>query len=134
MNTVFTLLDKLKSFKLYLQALRPSPLPQGISEFNDWATDIIRLSGAPDNDSVRFALAAMIMHLESTTASKPKLFFALALRKGAANQVAHAIMMDLKAKQAAQEAERQKLAATQTTTTEVTVNTPETSNVVPIQK
>lgn len=115
----------MKSFLQHLLAHIPTKLPQGISEFNTWASSIISLYGMPDNDSVRFALAVSIMHLPSTAAYKPKAYFGYTLIKGAASQVAGGVMQDLKEKQAAeqkayQEAEAAKLAAASQTPVEDT--------------
>lgn len=103
-----------------LLAHLPSKLPQGLTDFETWATDIIETYGMPNNDSVKFALAVQILHLPATAAYKPKAYFGHTLIKGAASQVAGQVMQDLKAKQAA-EIE----AAKQTQGTEATAPTPE---------
>jgi hypothetical protein len=79
-----------------------TPLPIGMAEFDEWADSILNTYGYPNNDSTRFALAAMIMHLGQTEGYKPKRFFVLCLRKGAASQVAGATIQNLKAKQEAE--------------------------------
>ena len=85
----------LKLVSLYL----PSKLPMGVSDFNNWADSIIEASGLPNNDSMKGALAATIMHLDATSAFKPKIHFVKVLIKGAASQVAHSIFQELKNKQ-----------------------------------
>lgn len=82
-------------------------LPKGITEFHAWADDLITLAGVPNNDSVKFALAVSITHLGPTESHKSKKHFISVLQKGAATQIAFAIMDELKAKQkAALEAEQ----------------------------
>ena len=79
----------------------PSPLPRGVTEFHTWADEIIGLAGVPNNDSTKFGLAVSITHLGPTEANKPKKHFIDILHKGAATQIAFAIMDELKAKQKA---------------------------------
>jgi len=85
--------------------LERRPLPIGRTQFMEWSDRII--AGAMVEASVRSlrqSLAAMIMHLGPTEAFKPDAYFILSLRKGAANQTAHAIMTEI---QAEHEAEKQ---------------------------
>ena len=79
----------------------PTSLPVGMTEFNDWATSILSMSKVPINDSTRFTLAVMILHLNPAEDRKAKRYFVKALNKGAANEVGNAVAMELKAKQAA---------------------------------
>lgn len=81
----------------------PSPLPQGLTEFNTWSASLIDTYDFPDNDSIRFALSTMIMHLDATAAYKPKRYFALTVKTGMAKQVAAQVFQDIKLAQ--QEAE-----------------------------
>lgn len=87
--------------QLFLRALTylPSKLPQGVTEFENWAKSIITAYNMPDNDSVRFALCTSIMHLDATSAYKPKAYFGKLLIKGASSQVAASIFQELKLKQ-----------------------------------
>lgn len=87
-----------------LLAFIPSPLPFGAAEFETWASDIIYTYDLPDNDSFRWSLATMIQHCGATEATKPKRYFGRCARKGAANQVANWVMVELKEKQKAAEA------------------------------
>lgn len=97
------------------QFLNRNLLPQGISEFESWSADIITKAGLPDNDSVRFSVAVMVLHLPSECASKPKSYFIKCLQKAAANQVVSQVIQDLKAKQeAAQKAAQQPAEVTAT--------------------
>lgn len=97
-------------------SLLPTKLPVGMAEFNTWADSIIELSGRfADDDSLKFALANMIMHLGPQRSSVPKNHFVRSLRKTAANQVAGQVFLDIKEKQKAQQEEAAKLAAQPTT-------------------
>ncbi len=85
----------------------PQPLPMGVQEFHIWSDRII--SGAlVKADPKSLNLAEMIMHLKPTESHCPDIYFIHALRKGAANQVAYAMMEEIrnerKAALAAQEA------------------------------
>lgn len=88
------LIDKVRAFF-------PSPVPQGVSEFESWAKSIIDLYEFPDNDSVRFALATMILHSGPTAAYTSKRYFALMVKAGAAKQVASQVFQDIKTRQLA---------------------------------
>lgn len=87
-----------------------SPLPRGMAEFHTWADDLIALAGVPNNDSVKFALAVSITHLGPTESHKTKKHFIDVLQKGAATQIAFAIMDELKSKQQAAKDEAAKAA------------------------
>lgn len=88
--------------------IKSDALPRGRKEFDAWSDEIIALAGAPNNDSTKFALATMIMHLQPTEAFKSKDYFVDSLLKGISNEVAYAVMHELKEKQkAAIEAEKQ---------------------------
>lgn len=78
----------------------PSKLPVGVSQFESFANDIIELSGQyADVDSMRFAIASMIIHADHKHAALPKQYFVTRLRKSAANQVASQIFQDIKTRQ-----------------------------------
>lgn len=77
----------------------PTALPRGLTEFNLWSQSIIDTFGLPDNDSVRFMLATMVLHLDSTSAYKPKLYFGFAALKSMSNQVAAYVVQEEKRKQ-----------------------------------
>jgi len=98
----------------------PSKLPVGLTEFHLWADSIIELAGKyADEDSLKFALASMIMHLDSKRGSAPKAQFVNMLRKVAANQVAGQVFTDIKTKQQeAQKAVQQAEATAQPTATQ----------------
>ncbi len=104
----------------------PTKLPVGLTQFDAFAESIIELSGNyADTDSMKFAIASMIIHLPAGKAAVPKAFFVNSLRKSAANQVASQVFQDIKAKQAEVEAKRKQAEETaklETTTSSVQSN------------
>lgn len=98
------------------QLNEPRPLPMGRKEFDEWSERILSgaiLPGGEEDpeafkDSLRFALAEMIMHLGKTESHKPDAYFIHTLRKGACNQVAHAMMKEIKDKHTAREEAKKK--------------------------
>jgi hypothetical protein len=109
----------LAKVKLLLKQVRsylPSQLPVGLTAFNAYADDIIELSGNfADKDSMVFAIASILIHIDAGTASVSKQYFVKRLRKSAANQVASQVFQDIKTKQqAALEAAKTAQSATQT--------------------
>lgn len=91
----------------------PSKLPLTDAQFEAWYADIAYLYDLPqNNDSVRFALGTIIMHLGPLAFYTPKRDLGLTLLKGAAQQQAYNIMSDVKARQeAAKKASPPQLAA-----------------------
>jgi hypothetical protein len=86
------------------------PLPVGMTEFNEFAARIIAQAGAyADEDSMKFALASIVIHADATKAHYSDNYFLERLRKSAANQVASQVFQDIKQKQAAalEEAKKQ---------------------------
>jgi hypothetical protein len=75
-------------------------LPQGVAEFHTWAESIITHYGLPLNNSVKFAIATLILHAKEDAAYLSKEYFGLRALKSAANQVAAGVMQDLKNEQA----------------------------------
>lgn len=99
------------SLKKFLKGLLSAQLdrvPVGMAEFEVWAADIIALSGLPDNDSMRWTLATMILAAKSDAAYVSKEDWVALLIKAAANQVASQVMQDLKEKQRAEWDAKQK--------------------------
>ncbi len=77
-----------KIIKIALSYL-PSRLPVGITAFHAFADEIIEVGGQyADIDSMKFAIASQIMHMDAYTASVSKQKIIRCLRKSAANQVA----------------------------------------------
>jgi thiamine pyrophosphate-dependent acetolactate synthase large subunit-like protein len=107
----------------------PTKLPVGLTEFHAWADSIIELSGKyADEDSLKFALASMILHIDAKVASISKNYFVNNLRKVAANQVAGQVFQDIKTKQQeAQKAAEQKPAEATASQTAAQSETKETN-------
>lgn len=88
------------------------PLPIGRTQFMEWSDRIISLAHVDATpESLRFSLAAMLMHLGPTEAFREDAYFILSLRKAAVNQTAHAILSEIKD---AQEAMKNQAEATAT--------------------
>lgn len=98
----------------------PSPLPVGRAEYEKWIKDILDLAGnVADEDSMRWAVNNIVPHLGPSISKVPKNYFVRSLRKAAANQVAAAMTMEIKERQAAKIA-----AAAQQQTVEATTTQP----------
>lgn len=103
-------MNKIKFLIAKIASYFPTSLPVGMKEFDAFSKSIVLLVGnLADEDSLKFAMSSMIMHLGPQRSTIPKNYFVQSLRKTAANQVAHAVLMDLKNKQQAA-AEAAKLA------------------------
>lgn len=94
---------KLKLFFDKLLAFIPHPLPQGLTEYQTWSDSIISLYGLPNNDSVKFSIAVMILHLGENHAYVSKALIGKKLMKAAANQIVSQVIQDLKHKQIAEQ-------------------------------
>jgi len=82
------------------QYLEKQPLPIGRKEFEEWSDRIINAAVVQATpQSLKFSLAAMLMHLAPTEAFKEDAYFILSLRKAAINQTAHAMMEEIKENQ-----------------------------------
>lgn len=97
-----------------------TPLPQGLTEFESWSDSIIEAFDVPNNASVKFSLATMVLHLGQTESRKAKAYFGACLRKAAANEVAAFVMQDLKAKQKAAQKEAEEKEAKEKQAAEAT--------------
>jgi len=105
-----------------LFSLIPTPLPVGMTQFEEWSESIIELSGNyADTDSLKFAMASMILHLGAQRSRVPKNHFVQSLRKVAANQVASQVFQDIKVKQQ-EAAAKQQAEATALTSEALTLN------------
>ena len=123
----------LKGLAATLASFVPTALPRGRTDFENWAESIIAQAGLPDNRSTRFALYVMIMHLPSTTAKKPKRYFVQSMQKAASNEVAHALIMEIKKAQEADVRAAQEDAAKKAGIGEVTPTTGVAPNVLPLK-
>lgn len=95
-----------------IRGFLPSPLPTGLSDFTAWADDIAATYKLPteDKDSIYFSFASQIMHLGPTAAYKPKYYFVVCTRAGAAKQVAGHAFYTIKEQQKARQASEAKAA------------------------
>lgn len=75
---------KIKQLSGYL----PSKLPIGMTEHDQFATDLFATYDIPDKRSYRHAVATMIMHLGPQVTKVPKMYFVDSIRKAMANQIA----------------------------------------------
>ncbi len=112
---------------LIIRSYLPTLLPVGMTAFNAWADDIIALSGQfADRDSMRFAIASILIHTDAKHGSLPMQYFVKRLRKSAANQVASQVFQDVKEAQKKLQEEMLKLqTAEDTTDQKVAVDGPE---------
>ena len=93
-----------------LKELRPLPL--GRMEFEAWSDRIIELAQIPGatKESLKFAVAEMVLHVKPTQSFESYGHFVHQLRKGAANQVAHSVFVELKERRNAKANEKEVLA------------------------
>lgn len=71
-----------------LKSYWPQKLPQGMTEFNNWVTEIADLSGLPVNDRLRKVIGVMILQIPPHVSMCAKRHIVNRIRKAAANQVA----------------------------------------------
>lgn len=90
-----------------LAAKLPSRLPRSQEEHQEWASSIIALSELEDSETLRHALASLIMHLSPVTTSCPKAYFVRSLQKAVVNDVAFNVLQQLKQKAIEEQRERQ---------------------------
>lgn len=101
----------MKRLLLTFLSFIPRALPVGMTQFETWAKRIITISGPfADEDSMKFALASQVLHLDHKVKNVPDSYFVAGLHKAAANQVASQIFQDIKIRQ--QEAAKAKVEAT----------------------
>lgn len=74
-------------------------LPIGADEYLTFCEHFFGMYDIPDNASMRYAIATMIMHLQPDRCVASFHFFAVALYKAMANEVAYQFMQDQKTKQ-----------------------------------
>lgn len=79
----------------------PRPLPcLGMTDFDRFCDDIFNVYDLPSLPSYRQAIASMVMHLSPTTAYKSPMYFAFAVKKAMANQLAYEKIQQLKKEEA----------------------------------
>lgn len=99
------IVSKIKKVINQVLGLIPSPLPVGMTEFNQWSDSIINTYNLPGTErDKRYMLASMIIRFGETTAFKSKFFFFLALRSAAAKQIAGANFAMIRQEQQAEQA------------------------------
>ena len=78
----------------------PIALPMGKEAFIEFADAIYEGAQVPGltRESAHFSIAAMILHKPSTESFATLEFFVHALRKAAANQVAHDVIQEIQTK------------------------------------
>ena len=90
------------------QLLEKRPLPMGRAEFHAWSDRIISGALVPgDVSSQRFALANLLMHLGPQESHKEDAFFIHSMRRSVVQQVAHAMMTEIRDEAKARLAEEQ---------------------------
>lgn len=82
-------------------------LPVGVEHFHKWADEIIALTPLPSNDSIKFALASIILELDKSHGRVSQYDMATMLVKAAANQVAAYVFQDIKNKRIAADKAKQ---------------------------
>jgi ERCC4-type nuclease len=84
----------------YLLSYLPTRLPVGVTEFETWSDSIIELTGPlADRDSMKFALASMVIHRNPNLGYATKRSFVNGLIKSASNQVCSQVFQDIKKRQ-----------------------------------
>lgn len=90
----------MKQLLLWLRSHFPTKFPVGMTEFESWSDDIIKLVGPiADEISLKFALASQLIHYPSGKHAAPMQYFVRCLRKSAANQVASQVFQNIKTEQ-----------------------------------
>lgn len=74
----------------------PKQLPTTAAQFNDYFSLLVDVYGVPCLPSYRQTFATMIMHLDQTKAHKSPRFFAKAIKKAQANQIAYEVIDELR--------------------------------------
>lgn len=74
----------------------PKKLPTTAAQFNDYFSLLVDTYGVPCLPSYRQTFATMIMHLDQTKAHKSPSFFAKAIKKAQANQVAYEVIDEIR--------------------------------------
>lgn len=74
-----------------------SPLPVGVTEFNEWADSFNDIYDLPtkDKDSIRIVLSSTIINMGSVTTHRPKYHFYKAIMAAAAKQVAGSVFSEI---------------------------------------
>lgn len=98
-------MKQLRFILRYLFSFLPERLPVGTTTMEKFMLDIIELAGGyADKDSMRYAIASMMIHAPAHYGMISKHYFIVRLRKSAANQIASQVFQEIKLKQAELEA------------------------------
>lgn len=83
--------------KIVQHMTEPRPIPMGMTEFDEWSSRIISGALVPGatEESQRFTLASMILHLGPTESHKPDAHFIHGLRCAANKQVAYEVLRQI---------------------------------------
>ncbi len=95
------LVSKLLRIATLLASHVPSRLPENDVEHAAWAGSVLSIAGYPDNDSLRCALATMILHLDASRTRASKQSFIKQIKRSIANQAAYNAMSEFKAREKA---------------------------------
>lgn len=85
--------------------LFPRRLPIGRAEFDDYCSFLFLVHNLPDLPSYRNAVATMVMHLGPTVSRKAPYYFVTSIRKAQANEVAYAVIQEMRALEKQKQAE-----------------------------
>ena len=100
--------ERLNLFVIYLKSFIPTRLPVGVTEFHNWAEDILKLVGpVADENSMKWAMAMCSLHLGEIQCYVSKQYFVRKLLKSANNQVVSHVMNEIKLKQQQQVEQQQ---------------------------
>lgn len=109
-----SIMKQIKYIYKLIMSYFPAKLPVGLTAMHKFCDDVIELSGKfADIDSMKFAIATTIIHLDQGSAYVSKQFFVRRMRKAAANQVASAIFQEVKKRQDEEKAKAEATAKTQ---------------------
>lgn len=104
MTSIFSLIvDKIK-------ARLPRALPRTKESFDAWFSELTRIYALPDKSDYKQAVATCIMHLDQLESHKSMHYFARAIRKSMANQIAYNVI-DAIRREDKKKLEEEKLAA-----------------------
>jgi len=90
------MITKMKNYAFYLRGFFPKKLPVGKTELETYCDQLFSTYNIPKNNSHKHAFCTMVMNLGPTVFYKAPFYFALAMRKAQANQVAYDMLMVLR--------------------------------------
>lgn len=88
------------------------PVPITLDDYLMWTDEVISVSGLPNNDSMKFALASIVLEAKDLLTKKEAI---RRLKKGAVNQIAAHVFQTIKSERIAKDqAEQEKEAQSNT--------------------